>query len=620
MGSTESPVEFEALLEYLRRSRGFDFTGYKRASLMRRITKRMQTVGISEYAAYEDYLEVHPDEFTLLFNTVLINVTAFFRDPQAWQSLTNDVLPSMLRTKTPDQSIRVWSAGCATGEEAYTIAMILAESLGFEQFRSRVKIYATDVDEEALAKARHATYTEREIQPVPPTLLGKYFEQTEAGYQFQKDLRRQIIFGRHDITQDAPISRIDLLVSRNTLMYFNAETQARILTRFHFALTDGGILFLGRAETLLTHSTTFTPVDLKHRISTKVGSSTLRERLLLAAHADPSDPIVQIDRHVRTRDAAFDAACIAQVAVDIEGALVLANERERALFNLSSTDIGRPLQDLKLPYRPAELRASLDQVQAERRPVMLTDVEWQLGPTESRWFDVQLTPLFDSARELLGVSVAFADITPAKRLQLELEHSHQELETAYEELQSTNEELETTNEELQSTVEELETTNEELQSTNEELETMNEELQSTNEELQTMNEELQTRSTELNQVNAFMESILMSLRGGVVVVDRELKVLVWNHRAEDLWGLRGEEVVGKHFLNLDIGLRVERLGRSLRTCLSGDAAQATATLDATNRRGKSIICDVTCMPLVGPLADVRGAIVIMEPRDGAAPS
>jgi len=268
----------------------------------------------------------------------------------------------------------------------------------------------------------------------------------------------------------------------------------------------------------------------------------------------------------------------------------------------------------------AELRASLDQVQAERRPVMLTDVEWQLGPTESRWFDVQLTPLFDSARELLGVSVAFADITAAKRLQLELEHSHQELETAYEELQSTNEELETTNEELQSTVEELETTNEELQSTNEELETMNEELQSTNEELQTMNEELQTRSTELNQVNAFMESILMSLRGGVVVVDRELKVLVWNHRAEDLWGLRGEEVVGKHFLNLDIGLRVERLGRSLRTCLSGDAAQATATLDATNRRGKSIICDVTCMPLVGPLADVRGAIVIMEPRDGAAPS
>ncbi|HEX6966638.1 MAG TPA: CheR family methyltransferase [Gemmatimonadaceae bacterium] len=618
MSSTESPVEFEALLDYLKRSRGFDFSGYKRASLMRRISKRLQSVGATDYGAYEDFLEVHPEEFAHLFNTVLINVTAFFRDPQAWQVLADDVLPSMIGAKSPGQGIRVWSAGCASGEEAYTIAMVLAELLGVDDFRERVKIYATDVDEDALTKARHATYSEREVQGVPPALLEKYFEHSESGYTFRKDLRRQIIFGRHDITQDAPISRIDLLISRNTLMYFNAETQARILSRFHFALVERGILFLGRAETLLAHSNTFSPVDLKRRISVKIGSPGLRDRLLMAVHNDPADPASDSDPKVRTRDAAFDAAGVAQVVVDGDGMLALANERARALFGLTSADLGRPLQDLKLSYRPVELRASLEQVQSERRKIVLPEVEWPQPSADRRWFDVQLVPLFDPAHALLGVSISFGDITAAKRLQLELEHSNQELETAYEELQSTNEELETTNEELQSTIEELETTNEELQSTNEELETMNEELQSTNEDLQTMNEELQTRSAELNQVNAFLESILMSLRGGVVVLDRELKVLIWNSQAEDQWGLRGDEVIGKHFLNLDIGLPVEQLGRPLRACLSTDAVQTTTTVDATNRRGKPITCDVTCMPLVGPRFEVRGAILIVESRDGTS--
>jgi two-component system CheB/CheR fusion protein len=562
VSSTESPIEFEALLEYLRRSRGFDFTGYKRASLMRRISKRMQGIGIADYSEYQDYLEVHPEEFTLLFNTVLINVTAFFRDPQAWQVLAHEVIPPMIRAKAPGQPVRVWSAGTATGEEAYTIAMVLAEQLGFDDFRERVKIYATDVDDEALTKARHATYNEREVQGVPPTLLEKYFDHSEIGYTFHKDLRRQIIFGRHDITQDSPISRIDLLVSRNTLMYFNAETQARILARFHFALVDGGVLFLGRAETLLTHSNAFNPIDLKRRISVKVGSPMLRERLLMAVHDEPDEP-AQVDRRVRTRDAAFDAAGVAQVVVDGNGILALANERSRELFGLTYADLGRPLQDLKLSYRPVELRGALEQVQTERRTVVIPDVEWQQAPGERHWFDIQLVPLLDAAHILLGVSIAFTDITAAKRLQLELEHSNQELETAYE--------------------------------------------------------ELQTRSTELNQVNAFLESILMSLRGGVVVLDRELKVLVWNSQAEDLRGLRGDEVIGQHFLNLDIGLPVERLGRPLRACLSEDAVQSTTTLDATNRRGKSITCDVTCMPLVGPRSEVRGAILVMESREGASP-
>ena len=196
-----------------------------------------------------------------------------------------------------------------------------------------------------------------------------------------------------------------------------------------------------------------------------------------------------------------------------------------------------------------------------------------------------------------------------------MEHANQELETAYEELQSTNEELETTNEELQSTVEELETTNEELQSTNEELETMNEELQSTNEELQTVNEELRQRGEELNTVNAFLESILTSLRGGVAVVDADLKILVWNDHAEDLWGLRPDEVVGRHLLGLDLGLPVERLKQPIRECLSGDRHFIEVELEATNRRGRVIRCRVTCSPLLGAHRTVRGAIVMMEDLD-----
>src|SRR6266545_1832765 len=169
-------------------SRGFDFTGYKRSSLMRRVDRRMAQVAVAEYSDYLDYLQVHPEEFTGLFNTILINVTGFFRDPDAWEYLRTDVLPAVLAGRGSDGPIRVWSAGCASGEEAYTLAMLLAEALGLEQFRLRAKIYATDVDEEGLLQARHATYGERDIQ-------------------------------------DAPISRIDLLVCRNTLMYFNAETQ-----------------------------------------------------------------------------------------------------------------------------------------------------------------------------------------------------------------------------------------------------------------------------------------------------------------------------------------------------------------------------------------------------------
>jgi two-component system, chemotaxis family, CheB/CheR fusion protein len=611
MATSEAPPSFEALLEHLKRIRGFDFTGYKRSSLMRRIDKRMRQLNLDDYSQYLDYLEVHPEEFAPLFDTILINVTGFFRDTESWEKLATDVIPEYVVNRRANEPIRVWSAGCASGEEAYTLAIVFAEALGNDAFRDRLKIYATDVDENALTKARHAAYEDREMGGVPDVYREKYFERLDSGtYCVRKDLRRQVIFGRHDLVQDAPISRIDLLVCRNTLMYFNAETQARVLARFHFALNDGGVLFLGRAETMLTQRGTFAPVDLKRRISIKLSRPELRERLLVFAQSG-NESGSPIDDSLRAREAAFDSSPVAQIVVDREGTLHLANERARSMFALTLNDVGRPLQDLEVSYRPAELRSTIEKAYMERRPIALREVEWSPKPGEVRWLEIQTTPLFDGVGAPIGVSVSFSDVSAPKRLQQELEHSNQELETAYEELQSTNEELETTNEELQSTVEELETTNEELQSTNEELETMNEELQSTNEELQTINEELRTRSDELNDVNAFMESILASLRGAVVVVDQEYKILIWNNKAEDLWGMRRDEVEGKNFLSLDIGLPVHQLKRPMRLCLSGESDSEQLVVDATNRRGKAIRCLVSCMALVGPEGR-QGVIVTME--------
>jgi two-component system, chemotaxis family, CheB/CheR fusion protein len=617
----EQPVDrdLEVLLDYLRRSRGFDFTGYKRTSLSRRIQRRMQEVGADGYLSYLDHLEVDPEEFTQLFNTILLNVTGFFRDPPAWQYLSAEILPRLLAGKDDDEPIRIWSAGCASGEEAYTLAMVAAETLGPEATRERVKIYATDVDEEALTQARQARYSAKQVEGVPPELLERYFERNGADYVFSKELRRSVIFGRHDLLQDAPISRIDLLVCRNTLMYLNSETQAHVLARFSFALREGGILLLGKAEMLLAHSNLFTAVDLKSRVFRKIPGATLRERLMVLAEAGERPAGNQRAREERIRGAALEASPEAQIVVDASGYLVLANERARAIFRLGVDDLARPFHDLELSYRPLELRSKIQQVYVERRPSQVDEVEWPTPSGEVAHLEVQVLPLIDDHQTLLGASVNFTDVTRSRRYKQELEHANQGLEDAYAELQSTNEELETTNEELQSTVEELETTNEELQSTNEELETMNEEMQATNEELQTINDELGQRTTELNQLNAFLESIWAGLDGAVTVLDADLRVLVWNHGSEDLWGVRQEEVQGQHFLNLDIGLPIEQVRPTLKAAMSGQDGTHSTMVTATNRRGRTVTCRVTCSPLVDSDKNLRGVIVLVVDESDREP-
>ena len=603
---TDENHDFESLLDYLKRNRGFDFTSYKRTSLTRRVRKQMESVGVDRFADYIDYLEVHPDEFAALFNTVLINVTSFFRDPEAWDALRTEVLPPIAEKSG---QIRVWTAGCATGQETYTAAMVLAEILGENRFREQVKIYATDADNEALSQARQAAYSTGELEDVPPDLRAKYFEPSNGRFSFRTDLRRAIIFGAHDLLQDAPISRLDLLICRNTLIYFNSEAQSRIMARFHFALNEDGHLFLGRSELLLTHARLFTPLNVRARIFKKVARVNMRERLLVLAESG-NDAGRLLGEQGTMREEGFDSSPLAQIVIDRDSTLALANAQARQLFRLTIQDLGRPIQELELSYRPTELRSRIEQVYATNSAVLEPGVEFRSGG-EVKYFDILFTPIGANG-DWAGVNIAFTDVTAVRRLKAELERSAHDLETAYEELQATNEELETTNEELQSTIEELETTNEELQSTNEELETMNEELQSTNEELETINEELRRRTDELNSVNAYMDSILASLRDGVVVVDKNQNIRLWNTRAEDLWGLRYDEVVGRSLFGLDIGLPVEQLRKPLKTVAEEDGGHGEVIVPAVNRRGRNIDLRINLTRLVSTEKTPMGIIMFME--------
>ena len=611
---------FEALLEFLKRSRGIDFTGYKRPSLQRRFHRRMETVGCESFGDYLDFLEVHPDEYEQLFEMLLINVTEFFRDTTAWDHLRDAVLPELLAAKEPDEPVRVWSAGCAGGQEAYTTAMVFAELLGIDGLRERVKIYATDIDEDALNQARLGVYSAKETESVPPELRERYFERADQRLAFRKDLRRTVIFGRNNLISDAPISRLDLLICRNTLMYFNAETQARIIRHFHFALRDGGVLMLGKSEMMVSHRDLFTADDLKTRIFVKQSKPTMASRASAFGNGETGERHAEDDR--LSRDAALEMGPHAHVIVSRTGRLTFANLAARALFQISRDDLFQPLAELPLARDPVDLRTPIERAMRERRRVPVGQVAYAPDRGEPRRLDVTVAPLLSADNVAIGASIDFEDVSRYAALQSELEGNRRDLELAYEELQSTIDELETTNEELQSANEELQTTNEELQSTNEELETMNEELQSTNEELETINDELRERTGELNQVNDFLETILTSVGFGVAVLDAHQRVQVWNRRAEDLWGLRQDEAVDHHFLSLDIGLPSEQLAPALRSVLSGASERESSQLEAVNRRGRTILCAATVLPLIGPVPGdgtrVRGAIVLMEDRQDEA--
>jgi two-component system CheB/CheR fusion protein len=605
-----SDEAFEALLEYLRDSRGADFTGYKRPSLTRLVNRRMRAVGVDSYAEYVDLLQVESGELSSLLDTLLINVTSVFRDPAAWDLLRTQLLPDALASLRPDEPVRVWSAACATGEEAYSLAILLHELLGDEAYKRRVKVYATDIDEGALAVARAGRYPVERLEGLSPEQLDGYFELDGDAYRFRADLRPSLIFGRHDLLTDAPISRVLLLSCRNALMYFTSETQTRVLERFAFALHDAGLLLLGKAEMLLTQSQLFTPVSLTQRVFTARRRPPPAARLAVLAAGGPGSDVA------RVAEAAFVAAPAAQLVLDASGVVTMINERAEEQLRLTPDHLGRVFAELDVSYRPLELRGAVGAVQASGEPVHLSGVSWTDETGGARWWDVSVTPLRDGD-DVLGVHLVFDDVTERQLAGARLDQLEHDLSTAYEELQSSSEELETTNEELQSAVEELETTNEELQSTNEELETMNEELQSTNEELQTLNDELRDRTRQVDDANTFLEGILGALDIAVVVVDADHRVALWNGGAERLTGLRSHEAVDRRLLDLPLNVPADALRRLLLDAVLDGGALEPLVVHVRDRFGHPQLRRVAASAL-RPVGGERPGAVVTISDDGGS--
>ena len=407
---TEQEPGLNALLEHLARYRGIDFSGYKQPSLIRRVASRMRAAGAEDCVKYLAYLDEHPVEYTALFDSILINVTGFFRDDAAWGYVRDALLPKLLASKPAEEPVRVWSAGCASGEEVYTLAMLFAEAVGPGAFCRRVTLYATDVDEAALTQARQGAYNDEDLESVPAAFRTRYFETTGSRHVFRPDLRSGIVFGRQDVLRDAPISCVDLLVCRNTLMYFDTEAQGRIVARFRMALVEAGYLFLGKAELIPAHTDVFHPVNLKHHIFQRVATPGF--------HMDP-DRTTQRNRPPRVVPVTRP---LAETGVRPGASLTRADGPVRYGLLGERRRIGR--ETATSPGRLSSPPADLETLNAA---LQVTNEELETSNAE-----------FESTNEELG--------------------------SMNEELHSTNEELETLNTELHRGTNELSTTNSILQS------------------------------------------------------------------------------------------------------------------------------------------------------------
>jgi two-component system, chemotaxis family, CheB/CheR fusion protein len=613
---------FRPLLEKLSTTYNFDFREYKEPSLARRIRTRMSALRIDGFDAYARYLDQHADEHVALFNTILINVTTFFRDAEAWKLIGSDVIPRIVDTAGDSRAIRIWCAGCSSGEEAYSVAMLLAEHLGERAGGYLVKIYGTDIDEEALTTARHAVYRLEQLKELPSEFVDRYFARDGQLYRVRRDLRRWCIFGSHNLTQAPPLSHIDLLVCRNVLIYFTSELQERIMSRFHYAVREDGYLFLGRSESLLARSRMFRPVQLKWRIFERTPSVARQVTAVLPdrdeAHGTVAEhpPRVEAGATLRAQRA-LDVLPAAVMIIDMTDTILAWNPAAEALFDIAqAAALTRKFRDLDVSYRVEGLRARIEDVKARHAPAQMENATFGRRNGDTVHADISILPLVEAHR-LVGVLVFAVEATEHARLKDQMGRIAEQHATAIEELQSTNEELETTNEELQSTNEELETTNEELQSTNEELETTVEELQAANTELGALNAELEGRTSELNRLESSHQALLNSLEHGLAVLNRDGVVTLWNQAADRMLGLRAEQVVNRPFFALPLGDAAGQGRAAFERALSG-AVAADVTDVPFMLPGGTRPAILRMMPLRGPNGDVTGVIAVMMGGVGAA--
>lgn len=553
----ERDADNDALRELfvlLRVRTGHDFVNYKRATILRRIARRLQVTGRADLPAYLQLLREQPAEIQALLSDLLINVTNFFRDPEAFATL-EQLLPQLFASKNPEDQVRVWVAACASGEEAYSLAILLREHAARLPQPPAIQLFATDLDEEAIGSAREGLYPDNIATDVSPERLQRFFTLEQGRYRIKKEIRDMILFAPHNVLSDPPFSRLDLVTCRNLLIYLERGVQERVLELFHFVLHPDGLLMLGASESADTLPDLFSVADKKHRLY----------RRRTAARQTPTLPMLPLSGMERQRpgpSAARARTALSSsfaelhqqliesyghpsVLVDSDYTIVhLAGEVSR-LLRFAAGDPSYNLLKVVHPDLRLELRTALFQAAQSRTTTMASEVRMRIG-SETRLVSLLVHPVQESegAAGFLWVhftDLGLADAVALARPDLETEpmvrQLDEELQRMRDHLRLTVEQYETSTEELKAANEELQATNEELRSTTEELETSKEELQSVNEELITVNQELKNKVDEVSRVNADLQNLMAASDIGTVFLGRELQVTRYTPRAEGIFNL-----------------------------------------------------------------------------------
>ena len=595
------------ILAYVRGQTGRDFSYYKRATVLRRIARRMGVNGIENLRDYLDFQRTHPGEAVALVKDLLISVTNFFRDRDAFDALAAQI-PGLFANKGPDDAVRVWVAACATGEEAYSVAMLLVEHARQLEAPPSIEIFATDLDEDAIRVAREAVYPGPITADVSEERLRRFFVKEHRGHRVRSDLRELVLFATHDLLRDAPFSRVDLVTCRNMLIYLNRGAQARALETLHFALQFGGRLFLGGAETTEVREDLFAAVDKRHRIyeprpaarprlAAAAGASTLAHSLqrqdatrgggslppglglphrVLATWPRPRPGDIGVtswrELHLRLIERLAPPSI---VATDANHIIHLSESASRFLRFAG----GEPSTDLVSAVLPAlslDLRTALARARDSQAPVESPSIEISMDGVRSR-----VVMRVSRANELAaGFLLVTFDLRPAEPdttrsakpvpTTPSQDARERELQRQIEELQwhlrDTTERSETTTQELKANNEELQAMNEELRSATEELETSREELQSINEELTTVNQELKTNVDELGRANADLQNLMASTDIATVFLDRELRVTLFTPSAEPIFHLRSTDI-GRPLTDLAASVDYPQIAEDARRVL-----------------------------------------------------
>jgi two-component system CheB/CheR fusion protein len=566
--SSEARAQFESafvpdfldkVLSALRRELGFDLRGYKRNTLLRRISRRAALTQLRNGSEYLQFLLSNPLELRSLFRDLMINVTNFFRDPQAFEVLAKEAIPAIIARKVPGEAIRVWVPACASGEEAYSIAMSVMEYLDTIGRSYPIQIFATDIDQEALQLARTGRFPESIATEVSPARLQKFFVPCPGGYEVRKELRENIIFAMQNLVGDPPFSRLDLISCRNLFIYLEPVLQRRALSLFHFGLNEGGFLLIGNSETVGDNLSQFEPISKKWRLYRRVGPRRPRDsgRLLFGDSGELLRTVASPVLGARGRNRfaqILDSALLkiftpAATLINREGDVLYLHGNVGAFLQVKSGDPTTNLLGLLPVTLRTKLRAALDEGGAPESG-FLFDSTFESSSGTCR-LTVRPAPNKDASEGLFIVSFE-ALSTQASHPQHSLqdrssqrdaiEHLENLLSTTREELHSTIEDLEGTNEELRASNEEVVSMNEELQSANEELETSKEELQSVNEELSTVNAQLNSKVSELETLSNDLSNLLSSTEIATIFLDSALNIKRFTPSARKLMNLIAADV------------------------------------------------------------------------------